>query len=143
MGFKAKEFDELTTTELYEILKARAEIFVAEQKIIYVDMDDIDYRWRHFFLENDGKVIAYLSAFYEDESTVHIGRVLSLKHGTGLGKEVLEKAIDDIKRNMKCAGIRLNSQSYAVGFYEKSGFKTVSEEFLIENIPHYTMEFAL
>lgn len=37
-----KKFDELTTTELYEILKARAEIFIMEQNINYQDMDDID-----------------------------------------------------------------------------------------------------
>lgn len=31
----SKYFTELTTTELYEILKARAEIFVVEQNCIY------------------------------------------------------------------------------------------------------------
>ena len=33
MGFFAKTFDELTTTELYEILKSRAQIFMIEQRI--------------------------------------------------------------------------------------------------------------
>ena len=56
MRFIAKTFDELTTKELYEILKARAEIFVVEQNIKYVDMDDVDYKSFHCFLENDGKV---------------------------------------------------------------------------------------
>ena len=35
MELKAKTFDELTTKELYEILKSRAEIFVVEQNCIY------------------------------------------------------------------------------------------------------------
>ena len=39
MELFAKSFEELDTTELYEILKARAEIFVMEQNIMYQDMD--------------------------------------------------------------------------------------------------------
>ena len=38
----SKFFDELTTRELYEILKSRMEIFVVEQKCVYQDFDDID-----------------------------------------------------------------------------------------------------
>jgi ElaA protein len=43
----SKYFDELTTKELYEILKARAEIFVVEQNCVYQDLDDVDYRSLH------------------------------------------------------------------------------------------------
>ena len=49
MDFFAKRFDELSTTELYEILKARSEIFVMEQNIHYQDMDDVDCRSLHCF----------------------------------------------------------------------------------------------
>ena len=38
----AKHFNELSTTELYEILKTRFEIFVTEQECIYQDLDDKD-----------------------------------------------------------------------------------------------------
>ena len=43
MNIEAKFFSELTTRELYEILKARAEIFVVEQNCVYQDLDDKDY----------------------------------------------------------------------------------------------------
>ena len=43
MNIEAKFFCELTTRELYEILKARAEIFVVEQNCVYQDLDDKDY----------------------------------------------------------------------------------------------------
>ena len=49
MELKSKYFNELSTTELYEILKARSEIFVIEQKCIYQDIDDIDYKSIHIF----------------------------------------------------------------------------------------------
>ena len=42
-NIEVKTFDELTSKEVYEILKARAEVFVVEQNIVYQDMDDIDY----------------------------------------------------------------------------------------------------
>ena len=145
MRFVAKDFKELTASEVYEILKARAEIFVVEQGINYQDMDDIDYKSRHCFLEENGKTVAYLTAFYEDENkdVVHIGRVLSLQHNIGLGRLLMEYSMTDIKKHFKCSRIRLNSQKQAVGFYEKIGFKTVSLEFLIEDIVHLTMELDL
>ena len=48
MHLVVKKFDELTTTELYEILKARA-VFVVEQNCVYQDLDDIDYDSLHVF----------------------------------------------------------------------------------------------
>ena len=41
-NIKVKSFAELTTEELYEILKARFSVFVVEQRCFYLDMDDID-----------------------------------------------------------------------------------------------------
>lgn len=145
MKFKAKNFDELTTAELYEILKARAEIFIMEQNINYQDMDNIDYRSRHFFLEENNKVIAYLRAFYKnnDKNTVQLGRVLTLTHGNGFGKILLERSIAEIKEYFNCEKIYIDSQIHAVGFYEKFGFHITSDEFLEEGIVHVSMELKL
>lgn len=142
MNFIAKNFSELTTTELYEILRARSQIFILEQNMHCQDMDGVDYSARHFFLEQDGSVMAYLRAFYTDDSqtTVRMGRVLSATHGIGLGADIMRKAIDDIRQNMKCEKIYLDSQKHAIGFYEKLGFKTVSGEFLEEGVIHVAMQ---
>ena len=59
MGFEAKYFDELTTKELYEILKARAEIFVVEQNCVYQDLDDTDCRSLHIFYEEEGTEFSF------------------------------------------------------------------------------------
>ena len=64
MNLVIKRFNELTTTELYEILRARAEVFVVEQNCVYQDLDDMDYNSLHIFLEEEGKVKAYLRAFF-------------------------------------------------------------------------------
>lgn len=143
MNFIAKNFDELLSTELYEILKARSQIFIVEQNMHCQDIDGIDLKARHFYLEENGKILAYLRAFYDDEITVRIGRVLSVTYGIGLGKKVMTEAIKDIKQNMKCQKICLDSQKHAIGFYEKLGFKAVSGEFLEEGVIHVKMELEI
>ena len=55
----------------------------------------------------------------------------------------MEYSISVIKEKFKYKIIKLNSQSYAVGFYEKCGFKAVSNEFLEEGISHITMEYQV
>mgnify|MGYP003424957876 CR=1 FL=1 len=143
MNFIAKNFDELLSTELYEILKARSQIFIVEQNMHCQDIDGIDLKARHFYLEENGKILAYLRAFYDDEITVRIGRVLSVTYGIGLGTKVMTEAINDIKQNMKCQKICLDSQKHAIGFYEKLGFKAVSGEFLEEGVIHVKMELEI
>ena len=143
MNLIAKQFNELTTTEVYEILKVRSEIFVIEQNICYQDMDDVDYDSLHCFFVEDNKVIAYLRAFYEKDNVVKLGRVLTLKHGNGIGKNLLEQSLIVIKEKMKCKKICMDAQKYAVGFYEKFGFKVTSEDFLEEGIIHNTMELEI
>ncbi len=145
MNLVVKKFNELTTTELYEILKSRAEIFIMEQQIRYQDMDNIDYKSLHCFFMENNKVVAYLRAFYkeEDESIVKIGRVLTLNHGNGLGKSLLEQSLKAVKNRMKCKKICMHAQQHTVGFYEKFGFKVTSSPFMEEGIVHVAMELEL
>ena len=139
MELRSKFFNELTTTELYEILKSRAEIFVVEQNCVYQDLDDTDYHSLHIFYVEDGRVIAYLRAFRKDEDTVQAGRVLTLEHGKGLGGELLKESIKQIRSIMNPRHIIIEAQCYATGYYEREGFKICSEEFLEDGIPHVRM----
>ena len=66
MSFIVKHFNELSTTELYEILKTRFEIFVTEQECIYQDLDDKDQEAYHVFCWNDsGRVAGCLRVFWK------------------------------------------------------------------------------
>ena len=102
-----------------------------ELGILYQDMDDVDYRSLHCFFNGNDMVIAYLRAFYKDDDkdVVRIGRVLTLQHGNGIGRERMEQSMDRIKGKIPCKKIGLDAQKYAVGFYERFGFKTVSDEY--------------
>ena len=143
MKFTVKNFEELTTDELYEILRARSQVFMLEQNIHCQDMDGVDQKSRHFFFEEDGKILGYLRAFYTDDTTMRIGRVLTTRRGVGLGADLMRRAIADIKENMTCKTIHIDAQKHAVGFYEKLGFKPVSGEFLEEGIVHIAMQLDI
>ena len=148
MQITAKCFNELTSRELYEILKARMEIFVLEQKCIYQDMDDIDFQAEHIFIaDENGRVQAYTRAFRysrnNEPNTVRIGRFLTIEHGKGLGGKLLREAIEIIKEKMDPNIIYVEAQCHAIGFYEREGFKVCTEEFLDVGIPHKGMELIL
>lgn len=142
MELKIKFFDELTTRELYEIARARTQIFLMEQHIVCQDLDGIDYDSLHCFLEQDGKLLAYLRAFCSEDA-VQIGRVLSLTHGVGHGAYLMERSLPEIQKRLHGERILLHAQTHAQGFYEKFGFAVTSPEFLEEGVPHVTMELKL
>ena len=143
MEFKIKKFDELTGSEMYEILKSRSEVFVVEQDCVYQDIDDKDKKSHHLFFEDKGRVVAYVRAIpcnvsYEEAS---IGRVITLKEyrGTGISKKLMLEAISFIEREYGEIKIRISAQEYIKRFYEGVGFKQVTEAYLEDDIPHIGM----
>lgn len=141
MDLVVKRFDELSVEEIYKILQVRVEVFVVEQNCVYQEIDDKDKYSYHVFLKDDTGIKAYLRVIdkgisFED---VSIGRVLTLKRGCGLGNIILLEGIKVAKEKMNADRIKIEAQSYAKEFYEKAGFKQVSEEFLEDGIPHIQM----
>ncbi len=145
MKLQSKFFNELEAKEIYEILKSRSIIFRMEQNIKYVDEDDTDYESLHCYFQENGKVVAYLRAYYKkgDLSEARIGRVLTLEHGKGMGTELIEKSIVAIKEKMNVKRIGMDAQKHAIGFYERLGFVVTSDEFLEEGIVHVNMEIEV
>ena len=143
MDLITKHFNDLSTTELYEILKTRSEIFVVEQNCVYQDLDDKDQDAYHIFCFNDnGRVAACLRVFWKDEkhSIAQIGRVVTLEHGKGLGGKLLHAGVELAINQFKAKKIYLEAQEYAKGYYAKEGFEVVSDPFLEDGIPHVKME---
>jgi len=141
MKIHIKIFNHLTTVELYEILKARAEVFVVEQNCVYQDLDEKDKKACHVWIEGDGHIKAYLRVLERGVTfeEVSIGRVLTTERGKGYGNEILKAGIDVAKDRFQAEAIRIEAQCYAKGYYEKHGFRQCSEEFLEDGIPHIQM----
>ena len=139
MHFNSKFFNELSGGEVYEIVRARQEIFLMEQGIVCRDFDGIDYDALHCYITEDDRVVAYMRAFMQD-GEVHLGRFLTLRHGEGLGRRLMESALPVIKEHFGCEKVSFHAQKHAEGFYLKLGFKTVSDVFMEEGIPHVLMK---
>jgi len=138
MNFTTKFFDQLTARELYEIVRARQEIFLMEQHIVCRDFDGVDYDALHCFLTEDGRVVAYMRAFLA-EGEIHLGRFLTTRHGEGLGRRLMELSLPVIKEKLGDLPISFHAQKHAEGFYKKLGFITTSDVFLEEGIEHVKM----
>ncbi|WP_317126606.1 GNAT family N-acetyltransferase [Chryseobacterium sp. G0186] len=141
--FFVKSFDELSTTELYKILKLRNEIFIIEQNCVYQDIDDKDLKCHHLICLVDGNLAGYTRIVppgltYEDAS---IGRVVigSEYRGLGLGKQLMEHSIQGCKDFLKESTIRISAQLYLLKFYNSLGFKVVGEPYDEDGIPHIEM----
>ena len=139
ISMEVKTFDQLTTRELYEILKTRAAVFIVEQNCAYQDLDDIDFKSTHIMLYSDGELVAYSRVFKDDESDLwHIGRVLTTQRNKHFGLRIMEEAIK-VAKEMDAQLIEIEAQSYAIGFYEQLGFEVSSDEFLLDGILHRRM----
>ena len=136
-----KRFDELDNRELYEILKTRVSVFVVEQNCPYMELDDLDQSALHVWLEEAGVIKAYLRVLDRGEESefVSIGRVLATERRAGLGTEVLSAGIRAARERFGAQQIYLEAQTYAKHFYERQGFRQVSDEFLEDGIPHVWM----
>ena len=143
MKIKTYKYQELGADRLYEILKLRSEVFVVEQNCAYQDLDNKDQKALHLIAEENDKVIGYTRIFkrgdfYKNSS---IGRVLVKKEhrGKDLGKKIMKKSIDQIKKDPLEKQIELSAQKYLLKFYLDLGFKKTGEEYLEDNIPHVKM----
>lgn len=138
-----KRFEELTIEELYEILRARAEVFVVEQNCAYQDLDDVDKDAYHVWLEEDGKLLAYLRVIDKGKrlDEVSIGRVISLKRREGIATKLMKIGVKVAKEKYGANVIKIGAQVYAKPFYEGCGFKQISEEYLEDGIPHIYMVY--
>ena len=136
-----KSFHQLTTDELYELLRVRSEVFVVEQNCVYQDLDGDDRKAIHLWLTQAGKTVALARVCPAGThmTEISIGRVISTERGKGYGKEILHHAIDAATEHFGATLIDIEAQEYAKGFYESVGFKQSSDTFMLDGIPHIKM----
>lgn len=141
--WKIKAFEEFTVPELYNVLKARIDVFVVEQNCPYPDLDDYDQKAVHIWAEKDGKILANCRIFdkgikYQEAS---IGRVLTTEKGRGknLGKQLIAYALETIKARFHTSEVRISAQDYLLKFYGEFGFEDTGKKYLEDDIPHTEM----
>lgn len=141
MELVIKHFSELNLDELYDILKARTDVFVVEQNCPYRELDGKDKNAFHIFLRDENGIIAYLRTLDRGVAfdEVSIGRIITVRRGQGYGAIILREGIEFVKKQYNTDKIKIMAQCQAKGFYEKFGFKQCSEPFLDDGIWHIDM----
>lgn len=140
-----KKYDDLTLDELYDILRIRVLVFVVEQKALCDELDGKDRDAYHVILRQDNEIKGYLRVFSEDESNreVKIGRVLTTERGKGYGRLIMQEGIELARKVYNPKIINVHSQTQAMEFYAKFGFKQVSDVFIEDTLPHVSMNLEL
>ncbi len=139
-----KPYKELSTSELYAIMRIRQEVFVLEQKCPFIDADYNDQPCHHLWGISPGNEMAAYArivppgGIYTEAS---IGRVVtSLKYRkAGYGKLLMQKAIEETEKIYGRNSIRIEAQLYLLHFYEGFGFVKEGEPYILDDILHIIM----
>ena len=117
----------------------RTEVFIQEQHVpVELEWDDLDETARHLLaLSEAGEAIGCARL----TGAGSIGRMAVLKpwRGMGVGRALLVKAVS-LYRQQGQQNITLSAQVHAIPFYEQSGFKVCSKQYLDANILHVDMQ---
>jgi ElaA protein len=138
-------FTELTTTQLYQLLQLRNEVFILEQTCYYQDIDDKDMDSHHLLLyTTEGLMVGYcrlLPTGLSYPNYCSIGRVLVKKDFRNyyFGVTLMNEAIAFCKAKYATA-IKIGAQKYLEKWYNNLGFFTCGEEYLEDDIPHLPMK---
>ncbi len=143
---QTKTFDELTSGELYRILRARIAVFCVEQNCPYQDLDNADADALHVFqCDAAGEVQAYARILAPDApgADASIGRVLTAlpARGSGLGECLMRQCMDEIRRRYPDSAVCISAQSYLHRFYTRLGFRNTGHFYLEDDIPHQRMRW--
>lgn len=133
---------ELTTAELYGLLRLRSRVFVVEQNCAYLDLDrrDLEPTTRHLWVAGEGasrEPLSCLRLLDEGHGTWHIGRVCTdpAARGRGLSRELIQRALA-LVGDAVCV---LNAQTYLKDFYASFGFVAEGADFMDDGILHTPM----
>ena len=139
-----KTFAELTVNELYDLLKLRSEVFVVEQKCIFLDIDNNDQKAFHTIGFLGEEVVATTRLFDKNimyDGYQSIGRVVTApKHrGLSIGKALMQYSISECERLFGKGPIKIGAQLYLKKFYNEQGFEQSGDVYIEDEIDHIPM----
>jgi ElaA protein len=140
-------FSELTTADLYAVVRIREAVFIVEQNCPYPDSDGRDPNAWHLLGWLQGPeertLVAYARIFepgvrYDQAS---IGRVVTAAEvrGTGVGKALMAEALRRLQSLAPGQPVKIAAQRRLEDFYLGFGFRTVSDPYEEDGITHVDM----
>lgn len=143
-----RRFEQLSNVDVYEVLALRSEVFVVEQRCVFLDADGSDRSAWHLLgravsaRETPG-LAAYLRCVdpgfgYDVPS---IGRVVTAPalRMLGLGRALMDEGLARSQSAWPRADLVINAQLRLEPFYRSLGFRTEGEPYLDDDIDHVQM----
>jgi ElaA protein len=139
-----KSWGELSTAELYALLKLRTDVFFVEQRIDEEELDNRDQEpsTEHLWIADDGGTAAYLRVLVDEQPSHRdarrlIGRVVvrADRRGEGLAQQLMRVSLE----RYGTEAILLHAQEYVAPLYRKFGFEEFGESYLEAGISHIMM----
>jgi len=143
MRWQWTRLDTLPARQLYALFAARQAVFVVEQTCAYQDMDGRDLVAEHL-IAWDGNALAgclRLLAPGQRYAECSLGRILttSAYRGTGLGRELLARGLQQAQQHHPAHGVRIAAQARLEKFYAGFGFVPIEEPYMEDGILHIDM----
>jgi ElaA protein len=145
LNWRFTRLADLGALELSRIYRARQQVFVVEQACIYLDADAYDeFSW-HLAAwspaHEEPLAYARLTDPGHKYAEPSIGRVLTTApaRGTGLGRELLRRMLEQSDRLFPGLGLRISAQTRLQRFYGEQGFAPIGEDYLEDGLPHREM----
>ena len=137
--------DALSPRTLYEVLALRSQVFVVEQRCVFLEPDGDDPRdgaWHLLGHGPAGDLLVYARLLGPGcrgphQANPRITRVVSspAARGTGLGPVLMQRAIAECESRWPGFAIDINAQSHLQRFYEAQGFAVMSADRTICSTP--------
>ena len=137
-----KKFDSLSRKEIHDLFLLRSEVFVVEQNCVYQDIDGRDEKAEHVLVKKSNEIIAYARVLEDrDINNISIGRIVVSKkeRGNSLGSYLIDFIIKKIHEVKPTRLIKISAQAHLEKFYKAHGFKTKSNTYMEDGIPHISM----
>lgn len=143
MEWTLAPFHALRPADIHAVFALRSNVFIVEQRCPYPDVDDLDLDALHLLGNKpDMGLVAYARIIPPTGDEVpHIGRVVvrADHRGQGLGHELLRVVLDHLQHRFGSPRCALAAQQHLQAFYEQHGFRTTSDAYDLDGIPHVDM----
>jgi ElaA protein len=144
MRFEWRRFADFSASELYDVLAFRQDVFIVEQNSVYRDLDFLDQLADHLVATSEeGRLSGYLRCLGPPSGMrdASFGRVVvaAAARGTGLGRELVSRAVERLRRQHSGADIVIGAQAHLEPFYASFGFAREGELYDDGGVPHYHM----
>lgn len=129
--------------DLWAAFAIRKEVFVEEQGVPLQDefdeFDTLDSECEHILVHYNEQPVG-TGRIRVVDSLGKLERICILKpyRKFGLGKVII-KALEEIAEVKGLSQVKLHGQTQAEGFYQKLGYRTSSNIFMEDGIPHILM----